>query len=346
MGLVVASSIVAILLVSGVLAHFTEIGFVWWFAGIPLGILMINVLFSVSSWVSEKMVDEGVDLNLVEQVVLSHGFFEPDSPLFDDIPESEKAIIRKSAPLWSHSLFADTIPLKVSKNPPFERLSNDLWSSEEGDYGFQINYGSAHPSRFFLQSYSSGSDVNYRNKLISWQGKVSDRINAVDLPFEDGPEGFEVHGATERYTVLSLNFEYQHIRQVLLLDHSSNHLTAISKRQEMAGMKLEYGDRKSYAIVVAADESEIYIVFYLNEKNYDDFFSARGRYIPRSAELWRISFKNNESQLISRLILSKHGMPVAMRVEMDGLLIDTVDERNLKKVVWRRWKLAMHEEGL
>ena len=351
MGLVMLMALIGLILVSLLLGYLSPLGFWWWFIGVPVALGIISVILRGADEVQESLQETGKDV------------VEISAPKIE-------------IPRWSYSKFSTTEEIKISlnsdaeSNEPPRYLSTKLFArEEEGDdpqYGYRIDYpipddgvesDTEGRSRFFLRKLTILPDGQFHNgrrlktELLYWQGELADVKQAVPL-FESVPvqgaeinaleiEGWDIVGIDEDWTLINATYEYHHVRQVFLFDHQQQILIPITERKRMASARVEWGDDFHYMMATCHEKKQVLLTLYDKEKNYDDFFSARGHRLPRISQISLLTEANPTGELVARLKLENQGMVVAIQQQDEQLIINTLDERDTEDKLERQWSLKL-----
>jgi len=336
MGLVMLFGLVALIVISMILGYITPLGFWWWLLGIPVVLTVISGAMKGVEHVQELQQDKGKNLVLVT---------------------GEKTEISE----WSHSKFANTEAIKISLGQDgkgLRFLDADLWAQqEEGSkpqWGYRIDYpdisAANSDSRFFLRKLTvlpEGETINGRRlkyEFLHWAGELKD-IDQAQPVFDqsdleqEGIQGWEIIGVDQDWTLISATFEYHHIRQIFLFDHQQQILIPITEKRKMAAAKLEWGHDSYYMIASCDQPKQVYLTWYEKEKNYDDFFSARGHYLPRISQISLLTPEHPTGELVSRIQLEQQGMVTATQQQGDKLIVNTLDERDSDNKLERQWEV-------
>lgn len=335
MGLVMLFGLLGLIVISLILGYITPLGFWWWLLGIPVVLTVISGAMKGVEEVQELQQEKGKELVLVKG----------DKT---DLPE------------WSHSKFATTEEIKISlglDGKGLRLLDAALWAQEEEDsdpqWGYRIDYPEmGEGSRFFLRKLTilpEGETINGRRlkyEFLHWNGELADITQAKPVfdqaDFEqEGIQGWEIIGIDKDWTLISAMFEYHHIRQIFLFDHQQQTLLPITAKRKMAAAKLEWGHDSYYMIASCEQPKQVYLTWYEKEKNYDDFFSARGHYLPRISQISLLTPANPTGELVSRIQLEQQGMVIATKQQGDKLIVNTLDERDSENKLERQWEITL-----
>ncbi|WP_420590562.1 hypothetical protein [Bacterioplanoides sp.] len=348
-GLVGGLAILALIALG--LSYLTSISFSHWMLILPLVLLALSACSMSISWIKERNQDTGLPLTLIDEKTINPHWLLPRRNS-DDLTAEEKAEQQQAdkvlmSPRWSHSSVASTTDIKISKSETPQLLSTDIWNNDEGHYGYQISYpkdknANQPQDRFFITEHIIKPECGVNTRLLSWAGQLTDKNNAIELLANETVGGMTVVGVDKNQTIINVSYRYHSERQIFLFDHASGEMQAITKKHTMASAKLEWGDVSNYMLVSRLNSGEILLALYHDEKNYDDFFSSRGRYLPTITQLLRISDNQPQSKLLSRLRLEQQGMLIALKQgDNNELILETLDQRDVEKPVLRHFSVKI-----
>lgn len=341
--------LVVLALISWLLSALTSISFAHWMLILPLALCAITACSMSMNWVKEKNQDRGLPLALMHEQMLDPRWLFPFERM-SELSEEDKQIKRAAdkvllSPRWSYSNFATTTEIKISKGETAEFLTTDIWDNDEGYYGYQIQYpleedGSQPDNRFFITEHRVKPEGGVNTRLLSWAGQLTDKNKAIELLANESVGGMTLVGVDKNQTIMSVSYRYHSERQIFLFNHASGEMRPITEKQNVAYAKLEWANDSHYMMVVSVNPDEILLALYSDAKDYDDFFSSRGRSIPRISRLLLISDQYPRGRLLSRLRLSEQGMLMAIANRNGQLLLETLDQRDPEKPRLKHFTLS------
>lgn len=358
-----AAGLIVLALISWLLSAFTSISFGHWMLLLPLVLFALGACSASLQWAKEQNQDTGLPLTLVDEQVINPALLFPYDKLDDlndDLSDEDKQLKQQAektflSPRWSYSHFATTNEIKIStaSSADVKFLEVDGWHDEDGHHGYLISYPdlpslqrqqenpsqSEQEKRFFITEHIIKPEGGVNTRLLTWVGELSDKVSAIELSVEGKVGGMTVEGVDETQSIISVSFDYHSQRQVFLFDHASGEMRPITEKREVASAKLEWANDWHYMTVVSINRGEVLLAVYSDAKDYDDFFSSRGRSLPRISQLLLISEQYPQGQLLSRLRLAEQGMLIAISENDGQLLLETLDQRDLEQQTLRHFSV-------
>lgn len=317
MGIVIALGLIGLLVVSAALSYVSHFSFWWWLIGILSALICI---WTALKWLDHLKVVSGDSGLPIKRI---------DKPNVD-------------IPLWSRSSESLTHNIKISQDQPFRLLDPEPAFDEAGDHGVQIVYpNSTHPDQFFIMHGKVADNAGYSIELLNWNKSLSNRAVANSILPSRKITGATLFGLSHSMTLFSAQFSHHAERQLFLFDHHKQSALPITELKSVASASIGWTGNSHYFIASQTDSDSFLVVTYEKAKNFDDFFSARGRYIPRVSQLTLHSEKNPKGELLSRMILEKHGLIIGVLPVKSEIFIQTLDERNLEAPLTRYWSLSL-----
>ncbi len=239
---------------------------------------------------------------------------------------------------WSHSELATTVNYALPREKPWRYLNNEE-TMFDGEYlcGNRIDYSNA-PSQHILRYTQIDETGRYTYAAENWQGELSDSETAVKLDIENFARGDAV-GISPTMSIIHYSYKYPNLKSIYLLNHKDNSLQALVEQQTLASAHIAWQHEFHYTLTYGMADGRAIFVYYTDSKNYDDFFSARGRSIPRFSHLYLISDDYPAGKHLATIPLTK-GLVIGVDKIDDQIVIETLDERILEEPISRFYTLS------
>ncbi|MFT7562067.1 MAG: hypothetical protein ACI93R_004001 [Flavobacteriales bacterium] len=273
-------------------------------------------------------------LKLFKEIILGEYEIKTFNGAVITLLEAPVADVRR----WSHSELATTINYVLPREKPWRYLKdNQAMYDGEYLYGNRIEYTNA-PSQHILCYTQIDEDSRYTYDAQQWQGELSDSETAVKLDIENFDRG-DVFGISPSKSIIHYSYKYPNLKSIYILNHADNSLQTLVEQQTLASADIGWQHEFHYALTYGMSDGRAIVVYYAESKNYDDFFSARGRSLPKLSHLYIISDEYPAGKKLATIPLTK-GLVIGVDKVNDQIVIETLDERILEEPISRFYVLA------